>query len=278
MAYAPDYFTYPPAGRCIYCGDTEGPLSKEHIIPYALNGNWVLPKASCKTCAKFTQKIEEVCTHERWRMFSGFRRQNRMQSCRKHKFEIPADIVHQDGTREQRSFAADRIPTVVYGLRLPPAGILLGKEPTNTAVVDFEYRVSQISGKLPITKGQQLHIGQFRPTAFIQLLAKIGYAFASAELPNEQLHSGLADIILNRSDKGPHFIGGGDDSGDDDDVEAPYSHRIGVRRMHVNNKAFIVVMMRLFGQLALPSYHVVVQERYWRTRSDYSMIASTHSA
>jgi 5-methylcytosine-specific restriction endonuclease McrA len=34
-------------GVCIYCRDAASDLSDEHIVPYALNGNWILPKASC---------------------------------------------------------------------------------------------------------------------------------------------------------------------------------------------------------------------------------------
>ncbi len=36
-----------PIGRCIYCGGRKG-LLDEHIIPYGLGGNLVLPEASCK--------------------------------------------------------------------------------------------------------------------------------------------------------------------------------------------------------------------------------------
>jgi hypothetical protein len=51
------------AASCIYCGtqadQTEAKeLSDEHIIPYALGGNLVLPKASCDRCAKETHAFE----------------------------------------------------------------------------------------------------------------------------------------------------------------------------------------------------------------------------
>src|SRR3546814_3930149 len=53
--------TYPPVGQCIYCGSTKEPLGKEHIIPYGLGGNLVLPKASCKGCEAITGGFEQVC-------------------------------------------------------------------------------------------------------------------------------------------------------------------------------------------------------------------------
>ena len=44
-------------GRCIYCGSTDD-LREEHIIPFGLNGSWVLLNASCNRCADITSKFE----------------------------------------------------------------------------------------------------------------------------------------------------------------------------------------------------------------------------
>lgn len=50
--------SYKPVGKCIYCGSTEN-LGNEHIIPYGLNGQWILPKSSCEICAKITAEFEK---------------------------------------------------------------------------------------------------------------------------------------------------------------------------------------------------------------------------
>ncbi len=92
-----DYHTYTPVGRCIYCGTTEGTLSKEHIVPYALNGNWVLPKASCKKCSAITQKYEDACLRI---MFKPLRTRLGMQSRRRRQEDIEVEVVHHDGRRE----------------------------------------------------------------------------------------------------------------------------------------------------------------------------------
>ena len=52
-----DHHVYPEVGRCIYCGSSDN-LSDEHIVPYGLGGNLVLPKSSCVKCAKITSKFE----------------------------------------------------------------------------------------------------------------------------------------------------------------------------------------------------------------------------
>ena len=41
---------YEPIGRCIYCGKENVPLTDEHIIPLALHGEHLLPKATCIAC------------------------------------------------------------------------------------------------------------------------------------------------------------------------------------------------------------------------------------
>lgn len=51
---------YPPVGKCVYCGSDGGTkgLSDEHMVPFSLGGDAVLPKASCAACATETSKIE----------------------------------------------------------------------------------------------------------------------------------------------------------------------------------------------------------------------------
>src|SRR5215212_3632262 len=48
---------YKPVGTCIYCGSVDD-LRDEHIIPKALNGDWILPAASCRVCEAITSKFE----------------------------------------------------------------------------------------------------------------------------------------------------------------------------------------------------------------------------
>jgi hypothetical protein len=48
---------YPEVGVCIYCGSTNQ-LEDEHIVPFGLGGNAILPAASCRTCAVVTSRFE----------------------------------------------------------------------------------------------------------------------------------------------------------------------------------------------------------------------------
>ena len=59
----PAVYTFPAVGHCIYCPRTDG-LSDEHIIPYGLNGRWILPQASCPSCRDKTSAIETAILRE----------------------------------------------------------------------------------------------------------------------------------------------------------------------------------------------------------------------
>lgn len=261
-----DHHTYPPVGRCIYCGTTEGKLSKEHIIPKSLNGGWVLPESSCVECQKKTSDIEAVCTREQWSMLHAFRSRFKLRSYRgwKGRDTITAEITNTDGSRTQQAFDSASFPTLIYGMNLPPAGILLGCEPTNKVQCELVVRQCQPSDDFK-PSGPLVKLGSFRPTAFMQLLVKIGYAFAAAETGTNGLLPMLNDIILWRTDKSPYLVGGGQfmpDGGVDlGGVETDYSHYLQMQNFTTRGQQFESVAIHLFGQLGLPKYHVVVRHR-----------------
>jgi hypothetical protein len=53
------------AEQCIYCGATSD-LRKEHIIPYALQGEFVIRNGSCAGCAALTGRFEERILRGAW--------------------------------------------------------------------------------------------------------------------------------------------------------------------------------------------------------------------
>jgi hypothetical protein len=64
--------TYPGYGCCIYCGSDGGAdgLSDEHIMPYALQGNTIIRRASCEVCKK---KIDPIDRHLGRSVFGQYR-------------------------------------------------------------------------------------------------------------------------------------------------------------------------------------------------------------
>lgn len=261
-----DKHVYPPVGHCIYCGRTKAELSDEHIIPLSLNGHLILPKSSCATCAKFTQKIEEVCTHDRWGMFAPFRARFGLPSRSgfSKKGQFTAEIVNKDGSTTRKQVKSNEYPVPVFGMRLPVAGILSGEEPTNKLECEIIFCAFDQANPDDLAPDAKIKLSNFRPTAYLQLLAKIGYAFAAAVLGSESLNPKIADIILGRSNTPTHFVGGGYMQGRlfvNDCVQTEYCHRLSTQECTIGNIVYTLAIVHLFGQVGLPRYHVVVRER-----------------
>lgn len=59
-------------GKCIYCGTTSLPLTKEHVVPYGLGADTiVLKKACCEKCRRITSKCERNPIHDNWEEVRG---------------------------------------------------------------------------------------------------------------------------------------------------------------------------------------------------------------
>lgn len=71
-----------PVNCCIYCGETNiAKLTDEHIIPFSLNSNDYLVKASCYECNKSTHSFEGHVTGTMW----GLMRQSQGAQSRRKK-------------------------------------------------------------------------------------------------------------------------------------------------------------------------------------------------
>jgi hypothetical protein len=57
----PKQVTIATVGHCIYCGKlgSDVKLTIEHIVPYALGGNYVLAEATCSCCQEVTKHFEQ---------------------------------------------------------------------------------------------------------------------------------------------------------------------------------------------------------------------------
>ena len=120
--------TYPPVGRCIYCGTSTGKLSREHIIPLGLGANHVLPQASCEPCANITKNFERACLRT---SMGEFRIRQKMPTRRKKErpSSLPYTVVKQDNTVETIILPAHHLPSVLVLMKLIPPTLLSGGTP-----------------------------------------------------------------------------------------------------------------------------------------------------
>lgn len=211
----------------MYCDTETAPLSKEHIVPFALNGVHTLQNASCRKCAELTSKIEASVLKT---TFIAGRRFFRMRSRR---------IKNWDKFEE--TFLALLFPST------PMPGYLL--EIPNTSkginIVDLKFIPLAVSSPAKFSTN-------FNGLDFFRMLSKIALGFSIAEFGYTNFESFyVRDIILGMKDDIGHWVGTADDCifGIDDAV-----YKIKVVR-HAN---VIICRIKLFALLQVPEYLVVV--------------------
>lgn len=240
-----------PVGFCIYCGSTTN-LTDEHIIPFALNGTSVLPKASCETCAVITGRFEqEVCRKQLWPARAKLGLQTRRPKERPASFPM----TFKEGEKIwKENIPIDDHPAVFFMQLLDNAPIFQG--------LDFKPIVPRTNvwvGGAPqhIRRGVRSEVGvdfEFSPYHFFKTITKIAHAFAFAAARGkfepwlgpwiidcaEKLrrdHLGTNDLILPRS---------------------PNLHELDLYEWAPLGLSWVVVNVRLFANCAAPTYHVVV--------------------
>ena len=94
-------------GACIYCSSTAAPLTREHAIPFGLNGSWTLLRASCKACADITHRFERDTMKGLWpTLRSALALQSRKKS---HPATLPL-VIEKGGLSQTIHVARDQYP------------------------------------------------------------------------------------------------------------------------------------------------------------------------
>lgn len=251
--------TYPPVGRCIYCGSTTTDLGKEHIIPFSLNGGLVLLDASCHDCEKKIQPYEMTVAR---RIFGHFRILHNVQTRNKKQrpTEVQIGTLHQNGKRGIAKISIQEHPTILILYKFSEATFLQGLLPN---IEKNTWIPLVISGKAELEKfiskyhwDRQIKFFAV-PIEFARMLAKIAYSYAIAEIGIDsfQPFPMTIDTILGRTNNVCHIVGG--------DLEIPppdpagkHILTIGCLIKHPN--PLLIVSIRLFPAFETPQYHVVV--------------------
>lgn len=257
---------YAPVGACIYCGSKDN-LTKEHIIPYAAGGRWVLPDASCGVCAAVTGAFEGEFS----RTILGPLRMLYNMPTRRPK-DRPKHLplkVKYPASSEWEIVQVDRdICPFLVGLPLYPtpdalAGIVtMGDRSAATSSIwirgggfwqDRDAHLEWLCNALGAS--EVMPIATVHAEPFCLTLAKIAHSFAVAELGNDVFYPFLTEIIRRRDlSNRAEFIGGG--SGDEPPSE--YLHELEFDTAIGHDSNIIAVRIRLLGLLGTPTYHVAV--------------------
>lgn len=247
---------YAAVGSCIYCGSSDD-LRKEHIIPLGLGGNWILPKASCKSCGTTTGKFEQFCLRPmlgplRIRMKLPTRRPNERPS------NIEIEFIDKKGARKHKNFSVENIPALCMGYRWPAPGLLRNISSSDQFEGNLVVRTFNDELKPHLDPdGTRMKLGSINIAAFARMLAKIGHSYAIAELGLNGFSPMLPDLILGKSTDLPYLVGGDASSSPLTEFEQEL-HSVYLQNCISNGVIYILASIRLFSFLGMPRYHVVV--------------------
>lgn len=257
---------YAAVGRCIYCGTHSGRLTKEHIIPFGLNGNFVLPEASCDDCAKITSDVER-------RVLKGFLERGRLALglASRHKkrarpTSLPATLIGVDESIVEKQLPiVDSLQVIHLPVFIPP--LSLGGVPKDGSTEGIE-----------IMAVDTLHIGDANQVmrehgvvgirfedhmdgwAFVRMLGKIAHGYYIAEkgwFPLEE--SPVLPVVMGNSTRVKEWIGC---------LESNPLVKPGSKAIHLmditdltgaDGSVCSVVRIKLFSPTSGPTYAVVTR-------------------
>jgi len=200
---------YEPVGTCIYCGAIED-LRDEHIIPQALNGDWILPNASCRACEAVTSKFErKVLRGPLWLPRRALKLKTRHPGKQPDTFSL---IVKKGNQEERQQIKVDRnLPSVVLPQYAAP-GFLRGDEVQDGVRVEGCY-VGHIQ-RTPEDVIADLGVDgialefEYPVVEFAQMIAKIAYGYAVGELGLEKIRNPLVlPAIRGLTQDVGHWVG-----------------------------------------------------------------------
>lgn len=244
-------------GTCIYCRTISDDLTTEHIIPFGLNGPWILLEASCKTCAGITSGFERAVLKKTFGVvrtaldFPSRRKQDRTD-------KLPLSIVREKKT-ETVYLPINDYPAVIGMPHFEPPAYLDKRTDERLRTVGFTG--TQIGGPNINSVGSSLSAesinlnAKFEPVgAFARLLAKIAYGCAVAAVKcdlNRFEDVYVLPAILGKSNDIGRWVGG---RGNDQLAHENDLHYV---KFYVNDGE-LHIHVRLFAQFGAPEYVVVV--------------------
>jgi len=242
-------------GKCIYCGLTGEPLSREHIIPEGLNGEFTLIAASCARCRNITSGFEQEVLRN---TFGAARIALEMRSKRPN--ERPSHLpiqVRRGGKEIEIQVPVQEYPAILALPIFAQPAYLAGR-PSSSGIDVVGTAQTQVAG-LPLAELQRKYEGDYlgvrlayQPVMFARAVAKIAYGFTVLSLGLEHIADRyVLPALLGEMSNIGRWVGC--------DRASPLGPSTGLHAvtLRMEDKE-IHVMVRLFAQFGAPEYHVVI--------------------
>lgn len=270
---------FSPVGRCIYCGATKyspennRPLAEEHIIPFALDGTWILPEASCKKCEALTANAEVKALRG---VLWGARVALGMRSRKGHPKLLPM-YAHANGHVMRVDLPISSYPSLLmlcapamlpqittdydlspgaslFCLAMPLTDIPMNLNPLEFAVSDDPPQKVAEPGRDGVT------LPPLNVKAYFRMVAKIAHSYAVAMIGLDAFEPFLLDIIKGKADEEVClYIGGPTEHSGERMKGALHAIRFQVEHFF-DGRRYFAVELKLFAFLGGPSIYVIVGE------------------
>ena len=200
---------YAPLNRCAYCPSTQG-LSKEHIIPLGLGGDLILPKASCEVHRKATSKVEDfVLRKYLCPLRSHLSLPSRKPALRPDGYPL---TLSRGAHSWRQKVKLSQHPGLVRFMIFDPPGRIAGRPQVQET---FSFRFIDVK-MFPDIDQRLCRLGadSFQDAVFVnamalaRMIAKIGHAFAIAELGMGAFEQTYVDhLILKDAPDWNYWVG-----------------------------------------------------------------------
>lgn len=209
-------------GKCIYCGDKDGPLTREHMLAKSLGGNGlVLRDSSCLECASMTAKYERIVARGAYGIYRALhdgatRRKKRQKTSLSEKVTVTG--FNKYGLEETKEVARKYIPEMRMHINLPVPVVLQNGVPKNETELYVEpidqKKFDELNIRLDLNK-VSISSPPIDISAFYRVLAKTGHSFAVNELGLDGFKPLLLPLIMNEdfskyqpNEQFSHYVGG----------------------------------------------------------------------
>lgn len=243
--------------ECIYCGASEVDLSREHAVPYGLNGPWTLLRASCQACADVTHRFERDALKG---LFPAIRAVLAFQTRRpRDRSKTLPLVIENHGQQREIRLALEDYPLYLPSPVWLEPGVIAQRPVDGPIAFRLEFRhLAGPSFESVANRFQPCDfVGarvSFAPQEFARMIAKVAFCAAVHAIGLAPIRqSPIRAIILGHDPAVAHWVGAW--SGPEMNVQGGL-HAIQIRTVG----AQIHVVVRLFAQFKAPEYHVVLGE------------------
>jgi hypothetical protein len=261
---------FDPVGCCIYCGCDGGAkgLRDEHIVPYSLNGNAILPRSICAECEGITSYIDGYLSRH---VYYDIRLHTDAQS-RTPKGKRPktrSATVNIDGLRQTRTYPTGEHPFTLVLPLLGVPGFITRKTDVEFGMYKahmFYYYPPGFEKQLSIEAERESKFwvkGEVNLTSFARGIAKIGYCHGIAQNyidvdPDRPIARFIRGEDLS---VGPYLVGCDLSRIDDPPSEVKVMHRVQLSYVNPETDRYLVSSVRLFSNTGyqdkgMPTYLV----------------------